>query len=290
VQPTREAPQLGLSLAELVASEAQDVDRLIAALELALGELEQVRHGHEPLLRTVVQIAPYAPALGIGGVDHTCSRAPQRGRLTATLELGRRLRGGAAHRGDVIVFGPHRPRVHDAHMAEVCAVGGSQADREVALETHVNRRLGLRKAPGQRLRERDDRLVHDERARLAARVVLEWLVDPVAVIPAADHPYVLAVGLGGLCDEGELRIERERDVTDQAAKELVADRTRCPLGDSAKQVPAAKARIGLVCVGERRHEPATRHRCYRAKRATAAQPRLPTKGVARTLGSQRALC
>jgi hypothetical protein len=50
-------------------------------------------------------------------------------------------------------------------------------------------------------------------------------------------------------------------VTHQAAKELVADGTRGPLGHSAKQVPAAEPRIRLVCVGERRHEPATRHRC-----------------------------
>jgi hypothetical protein len=90
VQPAREAPQLGLSLAQLVAGEAQDVGRLVATIELALGDLEQVGDGHQPLLRTVVQIAPHALALGIGGLDHACSRPPQRGCLMATLELGRR--------------------------------------------------------------------------------------------------------------------------------------------------------------------------------------------------------
>ena len=96
---------------------------------------------------------------------------------------------------------------------------------------------------------------------LPSRVVLERLVHPVAVVPAADHPDVLAVGLGGLGDEGELRVERERDVTDEAAKELVADRARGPLGDRAKQIPAAETRAGLVCVGERRHDPLPAHRC-----------------------------
>ena len=90
MQPAREAPQLGLSLAQLVAGEAQDVDRLVATIELALGDLEQVRDGHQPLLRAVVQIAPNALALGIGGLDHACPRTPQRGCLMATLELRRR--------------------------------------------------------------------------------------------------------------------------------------------------------------------------------------------------------
>ena len=72
-------------------------------------------------------------------------------------------------------------------------------------------------------------------------------------------------GVAGLCDEGELRVERQRDVTDQATQELVPDRTRGPFGDRAKQVPAAKTRIGLVCMDRRRHEPATPHRWYRVK-------------------------
>ena len=208
-----------------------------------------------------MQVAPDAPALGVGGLDHTRARAPQRRRLMAALELGRRPRREDPHRGDVVVAGLHRPRVHHGHVAEVRAVGGAQADREVALEAHVDRRLGLREALRQRLRERDDRLLDDERARLAARVVLERLVHPVAVVPAAEHPHVLAVGVGGLGDEGELRVERQRDVADQAAKELVADRARGALGDGAKQVAAAEPRVGLVGVDERRHEPATRHRC-----------------------------
>jgi hypothetical protein len=140
-------------------------------------------------------------------------------------------------------------------VTEVRAVGGPQADREVALETHVDRRLGLREEPRQRLRERHDRLVDDERARLALRVVLEWLGHPVAVVPAADHPHVSAVGIARLGDEGELRVERQRDVTDQAAKELVADRARGPFGNDAEQVPAAEARVGLVGVDVKRHDP-----------------------------------
>ena len=195
VKPAREAAQLGLSLTELVAGEPQDIDGLIVAVELALGDLEQVCDGHEPLLGTVVQVAPDAPAFGIGSVDHACPRAPQRGGLMATLELGRRPRREDAHRGDRIVSGPHRSRVHDGHVAEVRAVGGTQADREVALEAHLDRRLGLREAPRQLLRERDDRVFHDECARLALRVVLQRLVHPVAVVPAADHTDVLAIGL-----------------------------------------------------------------------------------------------
>ena len=224
--------------------EAEHVDRLIAALELALSDLEQIRHRREPLLRAVVQVAADAPALGIGGLDHARARASQRGRLLATLELGRRPRREDAHRGDVVVLGRHRPSVHHGHVAEMRAVGRAQADREVALEAHVDRRLGLGEALRQRLRERDDRPLHDQRARLAARVVLERLVHPVALVPAAHHPHVLARRVRGLCDEGELRAERQRDVTDQAAKELVPDRTRGSLGNGAKQVPAAELHAG----------------------------------------------
>jgi hypothetical protein len=36
-------------------------------------------------------------------------------------------------------------------------------------------------------------------------------------------------------------------MTDEAAKELVADRARGPLGDSAQQIPPAKTRAALVC-------------------------------------------
>jgi hypothetical protein len=59
---------------------------------------------------------------------------------------------------------------------------------------------------------------------------------------------VLSAGVRGLGDERELRVERHREVTDEALEELVADRARGPFGDSAKQVP----------VYVRRHEPANR--------------------------------
>ena len=58
-----------------------------------------------------------------------------------------------------------------------------------------------------------------------------------------------------LRDERELRIERQRHVTDQAAEELVPDRTRGSLGNGAEQVPARESRTGEVDVNVRRHEP-----------------------------------
>ena len=253
MQPAGEIAQLGVGLVQLVVGEAQDVGGLRGRRQCALGDLEQIPDGQQPLLRAVVQIAADTPALGIGGLDDTCTRVPQRGGLTATLELGRRSRREDTHRGDIIVRGLHRPRVHHRHMTEVRAIGSAQANREVALKAHVDRRLGLWEARRELLRKRDDRSLHDERARLAAGVVLEWLLHPIAVEPAAEHPHVLPVRVGGLCDEGELGPERERDVADQAAKELVSDRTRGALGNGAKQVPAAGPCIAVVDVGERRH-------------------------------------
>ena len=47
----------------------------------------------------------------------------------------------------------------------------------------------------------------------------------------------------------------ERDVTHQAAKEVVSDRTRGPAGDRAKRVPAVDRRAGPVDVGVRRQGP-----------------------------------
>ena len=196
MQPAREVPQLGMGLAELVAGRGAGRRRpRRSSPSLSWASLEQVPDRHQPLLRAVVQIAADAPALRVGGLDHARARALQRGRLLAALELGRRPRREDAHGGDVIVPGRHRAGVHHGHVAEVRAVGGAQADREVALEAHLDRRLGLREARRQRLRERDDRPLHDERARLAVRVVLERLVHPVAVVPAADHAHVLSVGL-----------------------------------------------------------------------------------------------
>ena len=258
MQAAGEVPQLGMRLAQLVVGEAQDVRGLVVVPELALGDLEQVPDSQQALLRAVVQVAADPPALRIGGFDDPRARVPQCSLLMATLELGRGPRREDAHRGDVIVSCLHGSRVHHGHMAQVGAVGGAQADREVALETHVDRRLGLGEARGQRVRERDDRLVHDERAGLAVRVVLERLVHPVAVVPAADHPYVLARGVRGLGDEGELRVERQRDVTDQPANELVTDRTSGSLGHCAKQIAVADSRATRVDVGRRRHEPPTR--------------------------------
>jgi hypothetical protein len=55
---------------------------------------------------------------------------------------------------------------------------------------------------------------------------------------------VLAIGLGGLCDEGELRVEGQRDVLYQATQELVADRTRGSFGNRTKQVPASDRASG----------------------------------------------
>ena len=130
VQPAREVAQLGLSLAELVAGEAQDVGGLVAAVELALGDLEQVRDGQQPLLRAVVQVAADAPALGVGGLDHARARAPQRGRLMAALELGRRPRREDAHRGDVIVPGRASVRASITAMWPRCVP--SAARRQIA--------------------------------------------------------------------------------------------------------------------------------------------------------------
>ena len=89
MQAAREVAQLALRRAELVARQAQHVARRISAVEQALRRPEQIRHGREPLLGAVVQITADAAALGIRGLDHTGARAPQRGRLKATLELGR---------------------------------------------------------------------------------------------------------------------------------------------------------------------------------------------------------
>ena len=271
MQPAREVAQLGLGLAELVAGEAQDVGGLVARRSsLRWATLSRFADGHEPLLRAVVQVAPDAPALGIGGLDHARARAPQRGRLMAALELGRRPRREDAHRGDVVVPGRHRPRVHHGHVAEVRAVGRAQADREVALEAHVDRRLGLREALRQRLRERDDRIA-PRPARTACRCVS--YSNGSSIQSPSYQPLTTRTcspsGSRGLRDERELRVERQRDVTDQAAKELVSDRTRGPLGNGAKQVPAAEPR-------------ARAGRCRRKKARTVMPPPMLARWAAQT--------
>ena len=90
---------------------------------------------------------------------------------------------------------------------------------------------------------------------LPSRVVLEWLAHPVALEPAADHLHVRPGRVRRLGDERELRVERQRDVMDQAAQELVANRARGSLGNGAEQVPAAEPRAGTVDVDVGRHEP-----------------------------------
>ena len=62
-------------------------------------------------------------------------------------------------------------------------------------------------------------------------------------------------GVRGLRDEDELRVERQRDVPDQAAKELVPDHAGGPFRNGAKQIPAAELRLRLTDVGERTQYP-----------------------------------
>ena len=167
MEPAREAAHLDLRRAELVAGLAQDIARPIASVEPALRHREQIRHRREPLLRAVVQVAPHAPALGIAGLDHTRARASQRGRLMAALELGRGPRREDPHRRDVVLPGRQRPRVHHRHVPEVRAVGRPQADREVALQAHVDRRLGLGEALVSASGKATTVPLHHQRARLA---------------------------------------------------------------------------------------------------------------------------
>jgi hypothetical protein len=71
---------------------------------------------------------------------------------------------------------------------------------------------------------------------------------------------VVSGGITRLCDERELRVERQGDVTDQAAKELVSDRTGGSLRNGAEQIPAAGSRTGALSLDVRRQEAPPRRR------------------------------
>ena len=66
---------------------------------------------------------------------------------------------------------------------------------------------------------------------------------------------MLPARIRGFGDERELRVECDRDVTNQAAKELVAHRTRSSLGNRTQQVPTAESGTPPIGVELRRHEP-----------------------------------
>ena len=64
-----------------------------------------------------------------------------------------------------------------------------------------------------------------------------------------------SAGITGLGDERKLRVEGQRDVTDEAVKELVSDGTCRSLRNRAEQIPAARSRLGPMSVDVRRQKP-----------------------------------
>ena len=90
-------------------------------------------------------------------------------------------------------------------------------------------------------------------------------------------------GSDGLRDERELRVERQRDVADKAAKELVSDRTCGSFGNGAEQVPAAEPRAGAVDVYVRHESLPTFDASARTspRRRRATGPRGPGAGCRR---------
>jgi hypothetical protein len=201
-----------------------------------------------------VEVAPDPLPLGVRRLDHALARRLEGGGLPAPLELGGRARGEDAQRGDVVVVGLHRPGVEHGHMPEVRPVRGAQADREVALEAHLDRRYVLGKVFRERFRERDERVLDRQCAGLALGVVFDRLVPVDAVVPRCEDPHMCAVGLGGLGDEHELGAEGLGDVAHETAQELVADRAGGALGDRPQKVAAAKARSGIVNSDGHRHK------------------------------------
>ena len=84
-------------------------------------------------------------------------------------------------------IGLHRPRVEHRPMPEVRAVRTAQADRQIALQAHLDRCRVLREALGERVREGHHGLLDGHGARKTLGVVLVRLVPVCAVVPRRHH-------------------------------------------------------------------------------------------------------
>ena len=103
--------------------------RVAPALRLALGQPQGQRERHQPLLRTVVEVALQAPALGVGRLDHARPRAAQ----LVHLGVQRGVEVRAQQQLGVLRVEARAP-VDGAHAQE----GGHQA------HGHQQQRLGER--------------------------------------------------------------------------------------------------------------------------------------------------
>ena len=240
VQPARELAQLRVGVRELLLGLRHQRPRRVVLGQLHLRDAQQVRDREQPLLGAVVQVAPDAAALLVGGLDHPRARLRQPALLVAALELGAGAGGEDPQRGRVLLVGLHRPRVEHREVPEVHALRRLQAHRQVALEPELDHGLVVREALGQRLGERHPRVLGGDRAGRAGGVVLERLVEVGAVVPAGDHLDVHAGGVGGLGDHHHLGAERLGDMAHEAAQERLAHRARRTLGDGAEQIVAAE--------------------------------------------------
>ena len=103
MQAARELAQLRVRGGQLLLG---GLEQLLRRLGLAARDLEQVRDGEQPLLRAVVQVAPDAAALGVGGLDDPGARGLQGARLDPPLELGAGAGGEDLQHRDVLGLRP----------------------------------------------------------------------------------------------------------------------------------------------------------------------------------------
>ena len=121
-----EVAQLADRALGLVAGLADELERVLAAVQPLARDPQVQGDGHEPLLRAVVQVALQPPALAVGGGDDARLRGAQVDHARVQLDLAARRQQRPRHRG--VDAGERAQRSHRDRQQD--EAGREQCERE----------------------------------------------------------------------------------------------------------------------------------------------------------------
>jgi hypothetical protein len=245
VQPAGELAQLGVGERRLLAHALEQRGGPLGVVaDAAQREAGEMAEGEQALLGAVVQVAPDAPALVVGGLHH--ARAGRRDLglalaqgdlVTAAVDLGRRARGEDGQRGDLVVARVDAAAGEHADVAEVGAADAAHGEREVGLEVLAADDRPRGKVGADAVRDDDHVLFEHLLADRPGERVLGALGEPRGpAVPGGDDAHPPRAVIDRLGHERELGVERFGDVVDERAQERLADDPGRPRRDGPEEV------------------------------------------------------
>ena len=285
VQPAHELAQLVARqrrlLARLVEQRAGGVG-LAASWRPAM--LEHVAESDEALLGAVVEVAPDAPALLVGGLDDAHARRGDLGLAGAQHDLVAAALDSAAARAPKIERAARSSTWAPAAGATArrCSRSAARAAAhrhgEIGVQAVAGGEVVLGEARAGALGNADEVVLDDQRARCALDPELEALVQVGAVVADRQHAGALRRVAEHLRHERHLGAEGLREVARERAEEGFARHGRRRRRDRAQQVAATVGRtVRFSLSGERGQEA-----IYSAARTLAHPAPGASRGTARS--------